>query len=110
QPHAALEQIAPRIRPLGTRAPVAAGVVDVARAMNRLEARRHAQLDEARKIGGIEELNVLDARRQCQRAPRETQLPERVERRTYGTIADRVDRRAESALGRAPDDRGELGG
>ena len=58
--------------------------------MAELHRGRHAERGEARQLGGVEQLGVLDALAQPERAPGVGGGLERVERGAVGGVADRV--------------------
>ena len=75
--------------------------VHVARLVDRLHRRNHAELREARDVGVIEHLHVLDAKTVIDRRDRFERRFIRVERDAVAAIADRVRSDLEAVLERA---------
>ena len=96
----AVEQAAPGVGALDARAPAPLGDLDVRDAVRGLQARPHAQPGEARPVGRVQQLHVLDPRRQRELRHRPRGRLDGVERRAHGAVPDGVDRDREPAGGR----------
>ena len=95
QPRARTVQRAERVGRVTAGAPGRLGDRAVARSVTRLQRGDHADCCEARYVGGIEQLAVLDARSAALRLPARARRLEGVEDGTVRRIADRVHREVE---------------
>ena len=76
--------------------------------MAELDRAGDAELGEARQVGGVDALRMLDPLPEPERLPRVAGRLERVERLAVRAVADRVDGDGPAGGGRGADDLGEL--